>query len=547
MNLKNVIFGSIRARLIVVCTIPVVFFLVFTFAYLIPSLERDIYREKETHTRQMVEVALSILQSYYLQETIGYLNRNQAQFLALRELRTLRYGPGRQDYFWVNDFQPVLLAHPFRPELENQDVSAFTDPSGKKIFLEFVEISKRDGSGFVEYHWQYYHDVERFEPKLSYVSVFKPWDWIVGTGVYVNDIEEILAEKRKTALLYMSMATVLALSFAYLVARFSLVQPLRQLSRQLLLIGEGGGEQLESIYADELNKLAGTITKMSAAIRQREHSLQESEKKLKLYTEELVAQTGELERLNNQLEEELNKARQIHEKILPLALPEAEGVSLATHYHPAQKVGGDFYDVIRTGDKLIFYLSDVSGHGLDGAMLSIFVKHTIKNYISFTNPASLGPSQIVSYLARQFGKENYPDEYFICIFVAVLKLPEMELSYCGAGFQDKMLVKLGNGEEKELTGEGLLITSHLPDEMVHYEEERLTLTPGTTIFCNTDGLTEQENNGAYYMERLTEVFYKNAHLAPHLIAEAVLDDFRLFNGGSLQGKDDITFLVLKVE
>ena len=73
-----------------------------------------------------------------------------------------------------------------------------------------------------------------------------------------------------------------------------------------------------------------------------------------------------------------------------------------------------------------------------------------------------------------------------------------------------------------------------------------TLTPGTTIFCNTDGLTEQDSNGSYYRDRLPEVFFQNAHLPAHLVAQAVVDDFRDFNNGSLQGKDDITLLVLKV-
>ncbi len=79
------------------------------------------------------------------------------------------------------------------------------------------------------------------------------------------------------------------------------------------------------------------------------------------------------------------------------------------------------------------------------------------------------------------------------------------------------------------------------------QQEWLTLTPGTTIFCNTDGLTEQGTPSAYYMDRLPHIFYENAHLPPSLIARNVCEDFRLFNNGSLQGKDDITFLVLQVD
>ena len=72
------------------------------------------------------------------------------------------------------------------------------------------------------------------------------------------------------------------------------------------------------------------------------------------------------------------------------------------------------------------------------------------------------------------------------------------------------------------------------------------LTSGTTIFCNTDGLTEQGTPEAYYRDKLPEFFYENSHLPAHQVAQAVVEDFRQFNNGSLQGKDDITFLVLQV-
>ncbi len=263
--------------------------------------------------------------------------------------------------------------------------------------------------------------------------------------------------------------------------------------------------------------------------------------------QKLADYTAKLEHLYQQLDEELDKARQVHERTLPKYLPRVEGVSFAAHYQPAQKLGGDFYDIVQAGDKIIFYLSDVSGHGLDGAMLSVFVKHTVKHYLSFTPSDKISPSEILRFLAEHFRQESYPEDYFICIFMAVLDLKSMELTCCGAGYQDMPLVQMGNGHKLKLTTKGLFITNFFQDEMLHYKEERLLLNAGTTIFCNTDGLTEHESNGSYYMERLPRIFYENAHLSPHLIAHAVIEDFRFFNDDSLQGKDDITFLVLQVD
>jgi PAS domain S-box-containing protein len=298
------------------------------------------------------------------------------------------------------------------------------------------------------------------------------------------------------------------------------------------------------------NKFANTLSLLSYSNIRLAHLLSERDFTIverKKVEQKLADYTQELEQLYHKLDEEVDKARKVHDRTLPKSLPKVEGLSFAAHYQPAQRLGGDFYDVIRKDNKLIFYLSDVSGHGLDGAMLSVFVKHTIKGYLAFSPPGSISPANILQYINEQFSQESYPEEYFICIFLAVLDLDSMKLTYSGAGFQNTPLVRMGNGEKIKLISRGLFITSYLPKKIMKFQEESILLTPGTIIFLNTDGLTEQENEGAYYMDRLPSVFYANAHLTPHLVAQAVSEDFCRFNNGSLQGKDDITFLVLQVD
>ncbi|HHU76647.1 MAG TPA: SpoIIE family protein phosphatase, partial [Firmicutes bacterium] len=266
----------------------------------------------------------------------------------------------------------------------------------------------------------------------------------------------------------------------------------------------------------------------------------ESERRIARYT-------SELEGLYRKLDEEINKARQVHERTLPRTFPTVEGLSFAAHYQPAERLGGDFYDVARVGKKLLIYLSDVTGHGVDGAILSVFVKHTIKGYLSFAQEKDILPGKILRYLSTQFRQKNLSEEYFICVFLASLDLETMELTYTAAGFQDAPLVRLGNGGRLRLTSKGLFLSPAFSEELLNLQEKKIRLTPGTTIFFNTDGLTEQGAHGVYYGTRLPDVFYEHSHLPPQLIAEIVREDFRKFNGGSLQGSDDITFLVLQVD
>lgn len=260
----------------------------------------------------------------------------------------------------------------------------------------------------------------------------------------------------------------------------------------------------------------------------------------------LDAHTKKIERLYHQLNNEIEKAHKIHQHLLPKTIPSIEGFSFAAFYQPAELLGGDFYDVMKIGSKLIIYLSDVSGHGLDTSMLSIFIKQTINGFLSFTSPEHITPENILQYLTLQFRKESYPEEMFICIFLLVLDLETREMIYTGAGFQDTPFLQQGSGERVRLLSKGLFINTILPLEVMNFQEKRISLTPGSTIFFNTDGLTEQGKDGVFYRERLKQVFYNNAHETPDLISQAVVEDFRQFNDGSIQGRDDITFFILKM-
>jgi len=270
------------------------------------------------------------------------------------------------------------------------------------------------------------------------------------------------------------------------------------------------------------------------------------EQKIQEYNLELEEKGRELEKLYHQLDEELDKARIVHERTMPQTLPRMENVSLAAHYQPAAKVGGDFYNVLRAKDKLVIYLSDVMGHGLEGALFSIFVKEAIDSYISL-RADELSPVKILEHLAHQYRREAFPEDYFICIFLAVLDLKTMEMSYTGSGFHNTPLVRLPSGEHVELLSQALPISSAIPGELLQFREGSLYLPPGSTVLFYTDGLTEQQAGEERYSNRLDEVFHHYSGFPPEVIVQAINEDFRRYNHGTLQGDDDITFLVLQIK
>ncbi|MCF6174428.1 MAG: DUF294 nucleotidyltransferase-like domain-containing protein [Victivallaceae bacterium] len=159
------------------------------FLNIIPAFRRAMMQDKKAMIKELSETAWSILQESVELEQSGKLTRKAAQQQAIAEINGLRYGNDMKDYFWISDMTPKMIVHPYRPELNGRDMSDFKDAHNKKVFIEFVDIIKRKQEGYVEYYWQWKDDPGKIVPKLSYVKGFAPWQWIIGTGVYLEDVE----------------------------------------------------------------------------------------------------------------------------------------------------------------------------------------------------------------------------------------------------------------------------------------------------------------------------------------------------------------------
>jgi signal transduction histidine kinase len=197
----NSVLGHIPFRIFLPVVLTVLLFILTIFLLILPAMEERMMEGKREVIRELVASAWSSLDGYARQERQGVMTRDRAQALAIGHLRGLRYGPHFKDYFWINDMQPRMIMHPYRPDLEGTDISTFSDPAGKRLFLSCVEIVRTNGAGYVDYQWQWMDDPSRIVPKISYVKGFDPWGWIIGTGIYVEDVRaQISAITRKTTL-----------------------------------------------------------------------------------------------------------------------------------------------------------------------------------------------------------------------------------------------------------------------------------------------------------------------------------------------------------
>ena len=127
-----------------------------------------------------------------------YLEVAEAQFMddAIKGVSELRYGSEAKDYFWINDMHPKMIMHPIKPSLNGKYLSDFKELNGKHLFNELVKVCREKGEGFVDYMWPK-PGYDKPVAKLSYVKLFKPWNWVVGTGIYLDDIKAVEIQKTK--------------------------------------------------------------------------------------------------------------------------------------------------------------------------------------------------------------------------------------------------------------------------------------------------------------------------------------------------------------
>jgi methyl-accepting chemotaxis protein len=174
------------------CTLVAVMGLLALAAYEIPGRATQMEADCIRLLRAVVDTAIASAARLEAEERAGRMDRPAAQAAAAEAIRGTRYSG--QEYLWVNDTQARtrMVVHPFRRDLEGKDVSELRDPTGFALFSAFAEQVRRSGSGVVSYLWPRPGAAAGEPPveKLSYVQGFGPWGWVIGTGVYVDDLRQ---------------------------------------------------------------------------------------------------------------------------------------------------------------------------------------------------------------------------------------------------------------------------------------------------------------------------------------------------------------------
>jgi methyl-accepting chemotaxis protein len=199
------------------------------------ELASSLRQQKQIELKHLADLALGIVKEEYAAAQKGDIPVADAQKRAMVRLAALRYG--NNDYFFIIDMQPRMVMHPIKPEMNSSDLSTYKDPNGKTLFVDFVEAVRKDGAGFVPYEWPK-PGFDKPQPKLSYVVGFAPWNWVIGTGVYIDDLKAQTWASTQHAMMAGALVLLILLAVSMFVAR-GITRPLRHITATMNALAGG--------------------------------------------------------------------------------------------------------------------------------------------------------------------------------------------------------------------------------------------------------------------------------------------------------------------
>jgi len=198
-------------RIIIPTFIAIALFVTSIFIVVMPVFRNNMIDRKKEMIKELTATSISLVNHYINLEQTGEMDKEEAQKIAAEQINGIRYGDENKDYFWITDMSPKMIVHPYRTDLVGKDLSEYRDTKtrgGKKLFVEFVNIVKENEEGYLEYFWQWKDDASQHVPKLSFVKGIPEWNWIIGTGVYINDVEDEINRLRGSLLLVFSFISL---------------------------------------------------------------------------------------------------------------------------------------------------------------------------------------------------------------------------------------------------------------------------------------------------------------------------------------------------
>ena len=275
------------------------------------TLVADVERELKIET----ETAISIIDTVYKRQQAGQLTQEQAMAEAANLVRNLRYDNGA-GYFWIDTYEGINVVLLGRTEVEGKSRINATDPHGKHFIKEMIENGQKSGGGYTDLMFAKPNQSEPL-PKRNYTASFAPYRWVVGTGVWIDYIDNKVAEMQQKAdaefnsnfMISVVVMIVLEIILVALSFVFSsrMIQPIRDLTQAVDVLATGdfrlsnNAIPIDTERGDEIGVMGRAILDLRKNVRDMVQKIVESAEQVAAASEELTASADQSSLAINQV------------------------------------------------------------------------------------------------------------------------------------------------------------------------------------------------------------------------------------------------------
>jgi methyl-accepting chemotaxis protein len=244
-------------------SIILIFTLVASWLYI--HFRNNIMEARRNEIRHVVESAWGQVDHFARLAKTGQISVNEAQEKAKSIIQDLRFAD--DNYFWISDLQPKMVLHPLDSELNGQSLAGKEDSNGMRMFVKMAEICRKDGEGFLEYAW---HKEGSTKPvgKISFVKMVPDWNWVVGAGLYLDDIQKVLSNLFYTTFGILLVVIASSMTLVFFVTR-GISNPLKESAEILEKVGKGDfSQRLNLNRNDEIGRMAKALNQCFDNVRE---------------------------------------------------------------------------------------------------------------------------------------------------------------------------------------------------------------------------------------------------------------------------------------
>jgi methyl-accepting chemotaxis protein len=308
-------------------------FIVIVFLALLflvrPSIKEQITETKRHEIQSVVQSAVEVADYFYDLFERGVLSEQEARERAYAALASIHYQ--NDEYIFTYDAEGVVVSHGANPELIGRKLLDIEDVNGVKFAQEFLRIAKEEGSGFTRYHWPKKGETEP-SPKLSYVEMYEPWGLIVGTGVYIDDIDDSMSALDTSVYIALAVMIAAGLLISYYIGR-RLAARAGRLAYAASRVSRGDYDvAVEDESEDEIGVLASDFNEMVAAIHASIQKAEEERGRAEAMAAEAEGAQSRLEERGKTLREGagvmIEAMNRLSDGDLTVSVPEEEGGDL---------------------------------------------------------------------------------------------------------------------------------------------------------------------------------------------------------------------------